>query len=747
MGKRANPRTWLVISVLCVMMGTPAIAAGATIYVDATRNGDGSSWANAYKYLQDALSAAASGDEVWVAEGIYIPDRSLANPDGSGDRFAAFQLETGVGIYGGFPGGGGLWDDRNPNACQTILSGDLNGDDVGFNNNAENSYHVVTALGTDDSAVLDGFVITAGNADGSGIDGDGGGMYGYQSSSMITHCTFTANFTKKRGAAIANKQSNITVANCMFKDNLADNAGGAIFNQNSDPTIINCTFIDNSAGIFGGGIHNCSASNETVVNCTFTGNSSGSYGGGITNDSSSSVVINCILWDNTAPSGAQLSLHSGGSLTISYCCLQGSSPAIYNSGSGSITWGLGNIADNPQFESDNYHIQGGSPCIDAGDPEGDYTGQTDVDGEPRAMGQFVDIGSDEVFILVYYVDDDAPGDPGPGNPDVSDPLENGSQQHPFDSIQEAVDAAMDGATINFLDGTYTGLGNRDIDLYGKAITLCSVNGAAKCIIDCQGSGRGFDFHSGETQQTIVAGFTITNGQADLGGAVRCVNSSPQIANCVISDNKPDGIWTQGDGAWIIGNTQITSNNLTGDGTLQLEPNTVINMHDSHIFCNLSGPGTLKVNIHTELIIGGDAVVDLYNPDGPNANGGIECEGPLQVTDNVQIRNANINVIIASIEGNSKISSCGITVKSTAPYGQFFIGPDVDVTYCEFHADGDRYVNMEPSTYAALFQDNKIFVTVNEGVGKTWGGLFEARGQDDLVNHSCEPNEFLCQVAP
>ncbi|MHC4545521.1 MAG: hypothetical protein ACYTDW_14210, partial [Planctomycetota bacterium] len=366
----------------------------------------------------------------------------------------------------------------------------------------------------------------------------------------------------------------------------------------------------------------------------------------------------------------------------------------------------------------------------------------------RVMGQGVDIGSDEVFILFYYVDDDAPDDPGPGDPDISDPLENGSVQHPFDSIQEAIDAgAVTETIITVLDGTYTGTGNHDIDFDGKVINLYSQNGPANCIIDCEGSGRGFDFHSGETQQTIVAGFTITNGQADFGGAVRCVNSSPQIDNCVISDNKPDGIWTEGDGAWIVGNTQIISNNLTGNGTLQLEPNTIINMHGSNIFCNLSGPGTVKVNIHTELTIGDDAVIDLYNPDDPNANGGIECEGPLQVTDNVQIRNANINVIVASIEDNSDVSYCRVSVNSTAPYGQFFIGPNVDVTYCEFHGDGDRHVNMEPSTYAGLFENNKTYITVNEGKGQTWGGLFEARGLDNLVPHSCEPNEFLCQVAP
>jgi hypothetical protein len=747
MGKRAKLKTWLVISALLLMAGAPAIAAGATIYVDATMNGDGSSWVNAYKYLQDALAVATSGDEIRVTEGIYIPDRNLANHDGSGDRAASFYLKTGVGIYGGFPVGGGLWDERDPNAYQTILSGDLNGDDVGFTNNAENSFHVVRALGTDATAVLDGFIVTAGNANGSGIDGYGGGMSSDLSSPVITTCVFKGNFTTRRGGAIHNKRSETVVTYCMFEGNSAVNAGGAIYNQNSFPTIANCTFIDNSTVNYGGGIHNGSASNAMIINCTFTGNSAGNSGGGIGNDTSGSTVINCILWDNTAPNGSEVSLQSGSSISISYCCLQDSLPAIYNDGSSSIAWGLGNIADNPLLEPDNYHIQGGSPCINAGDPSLDYTGQTDIDGESRVMGQYVDIGSDEVFILIYYVDDDAAGDPGPGDPGVSDPLENGSQQHPFDSIQEAIDASDGHATINVLDGTYTGSGNRDIDFYGKAIILRSLNGAATCIIDCEGLGRGFDFHSGETQQTIVAGFTITNGQADSGGAVRCVNSSPQISNCVVSDNKPDGIWTEGDGAWIIGNTQIISNNLTGNGTLQMEPNTVINMHGSNILCDLSGPGTIKVNIYTELTIGGDSVVDLSNPDDPNANGGIECEGPLRVTDNVQIRNANINVIVASIEDNSDVSYCRVCVNSTAPYGQFFIGPDVDVTYCEFHGDGDRHVSLEPSTYVGVFENNKTYITINEGVGQTWGGLFEARGLDNLVGHSCEPNEFLCQVAP
>ena len=84
-------------------------------------------------------------------------------------------------------------------------------------------------------------------------------------------------------------------------------------------------------------------------------------------------------------------------------------------------------------------------------------------------------------------------DPAPGDPDVSDPLEDGSVEHPFDAIQEAVDAAPDGSTIVVLDGTYVGFGNRDIDFAGRALTLQSLNGAPNCIIANTTKGKGVSF--------------------------------------------------------------------------------------------------------------------------------------------------------------------------------------------------------------------------------------------------------------
>jgi len=106
------------------------------------------------------------------------------------------------------------------------------------------------------------------------------------------------------------------------------------------------------------------------------------------------------------------------------------------------------------------------------------------------------------------------------------------------TIQAAIDAAVGGDTIRIAEGTYTGIGNRDIDFNGKAITVTSENGPFNCIIDCEGEGRGFYFHNSETQTSILSGITITNGYADRGGGIRCT-SSPIVTNCRIIGNNAE----------------------------------------------------------------------------------------------------------------------------------------------------------------------------------------------------------------
>ncbi len=108
-----------------------------------------------------------------------------------------------------------------------------------------------------------------------------------------------------------------------------------------------------------------------------------------------------------------------------------------------------------------------------------------------------------------------------------------------ETLQRVVDDNLD-VFLNYrekyYDGIYTGPGNRDIDFKGKAITVRSENGPLNCIIDSQGLGRGFYFHTTEDAGSVLSGFTITNGQADSGGGIYCVSASPSITDCRIIAN-------------------------------------------------------------------------------------------------------------------------------------------------------------------------------------------------------------------
>ncbi len=116
----------------------------------------------------------------------------------------------------------------------------------------------------------------------------------------------------------------------------------------------------------------------------------------------------------------------------------------------------------------------------------------------------------------------------------------------YPTIQAGIDAAVDGDTVLVADGRYTGIGNKNLDFHGKAITVRSASGDPNlCIIDCQGDGRGFYFHSGEDPDSIIDGLTITNGYAyppsvlpnvGQGGGVYCSNSSPTLTNCTLIEN-------------------------------------------------------------------------------------------------------------------------------------------------------------------------------------------------------------------
>ncbi|MHC4423293.1 MAG: right-handed parallel beta-helix repeat-containing protein, partial [Planctomycetota bacterium] len=338
---------------ICFFLAPPA-AGQSVLYVDANATGgdDGSSWDDAYNYLQDALAEAnsisGSPVEIWVAEGTYKPDQGLDTPSGRADTF---QLINGVAIYGGFPSSGDPnWNDRDPNAYETILSGDIGTPDV----NMDNSYHVVTGNGTYETAVIDGFIISGGNANGSYPYNRGGGMHNLQGSPTVTNCTFIGNLAGEDGGGMYNRYSSSPIVNnCAFNGNWADQDGGGVCNfDNSNPTLIDCSFSGNWAGDDGGGVYNQRNSNPTLINCSFTGNSVGHDGGGIGNWASNPTLNNCTFSGNSAiDDGGGIWCWWGSSPTITGCTINGNTAGgfgggVYSDPNGSPTVNNCTISNN-----------------------------------------------------------------------------------------------------------------------------------------------------------------------------------------------------------------------------------------------------------------------------------------------------------------------------------------------------------------------------------------------------------------
>ncbi|MES2774449.1 MAG: choice-of-anchor Q domain-containing protein [Bacteroidota bacterium] len=398
------------------------------VYVNglAVGNNGGRDWANAFTDLKTAINAIptinASGcnvTQIRVAAGTYKPTTGT-------DRNASFAMLNNIAIYGGFAGNEPANYDlslRNFTANTTILSGN-----IGTAGNADNSYNVIKNLGNslNNTAKLDGFTITGGNANGGNIVPTsnlncGGGMYNSQSSPSISNCVFTNNSAigsaNTGGGGMFNYNSaSPTISKCSFIGNTATSGGGGLFNNfGCSPAISNCIFTTNTSSGNGGGIHNYSSSNPIITscrftgnsaagggglynafgipsltNCIFTGNNGGSNGGAIFQNNASLSLVNSSFSGNQATSGAGLKnmsdLAVAGSTSISNSIFWGDADTeivTTNSGFGNavtnITYsivqgghaGVGNLNVNPQFVLHaDYHLKDQSPAIDAGTATG-----------------------------------------------------------------------------------------------------------------------------------------------------------------------------------------------------------------------------------------------------------------------------------------------------------------------------------------------------------------------------------------
>ncbi len=363
--------------------------AGVIRYVDddADLGGDGLAWDTAYVFLQDALADAIASDgavtEIAVAQGRYTPDQDEAGRVMPGDRSATLQLISGVSLQGGYAGiGAADPNDHDPGLYITTLSGDLAGDDgPEFVNNAENSFHVVTGSGVDSTAILEGFHVVAGHANGLVGDKSAAGLRNVNGSPTIRICTFAGNFAVEVGGGMRNDDgANPSISQCTFIENaaflgggvgntfasavitdcvfiqnevdsLGGGAGAGIYSHGSDPIVTNCLFEENRGNAFfsrSGSLPTlirCQFVNNiafraaaldsrgswsTVIDCTFVGNISdnpfGFPGGGAVSVFDASVFVRCsFVANSSATVGGALLLESSGDCMFVECVFEGNS--------------------------------------------------------------------------------------------------------------------------------------------------------------------------------------------------------------------------------------------------------------------------------------------------------------------------------------------------------------------------------------------------------------------------------------
>ncbi len=284
----------------------------STVYVDANALGmnDGSTWDDAYQDLNTAMADAIDGQSLWVATGVYFPAEETEPGD---SRSASFSLRDGLKLHGGFAGGETSLDERDVVANPTVLSGDLAGDDgIGGVNHAENAYHVVTADGVDASAVLDGFVVTAGAADGAFPHELGGGMTATGGGDpTVRRCVFVDN-RARIGGGVGHRGGQSQLIDCDFVANEAETEGGAIWNAiNVTPMMLRCRFAGNQ-GRFGGAIAWQQFADTVIRGSVFVGNVADEAGGAMRmNNMSDQQISRCTFADNRAPRGATMALDTG----------------------------------------------------------------------------------------------------------------------------------------------------------------------------------------------------------------------------------------------------------------------------------------------------------------------------------------------------------------------------------------------------------------------------------------------------
>lgn len=518
------------------------------VYVDkdATGNNDGSSWANAFTNLQDAIDEITIiNQEIWVADGTYLPTHNinLSNTD----REKTFYIKKHVKIYGGFDGTETQRKDRDPKTNVVVLSGDLNQNDSTSNlttneaSRSENSYHVVTLKGKIDTRViLDGLTISGGNANANhklDCAVAKASQYDHRNNAAINlnpvnvndiikldinNCIIENNSAKygaisrtspcgtKTVTVDFNIKNSIVRKNYSSLGSIVSVAGSGGYGIHTKSKMINSLFYENdsdgSSSVLALSSSTAASGKPTsisgteIINCTIANNTSSNLKAISLNRANTVKFYNTIIYGNGSIN--PINLESGTKPTVESCLIQGGQ--------------FGASYEDAKFTdatNEDFTLQASSYAVDKGDnSKVPATVETDLAGEKRIKHNAVDIGAYESNHAklpegVYeFVDLNATGT-GDGS----------SWQNAYTDIQTAI-TQNSGKTILVAAGTY----KPTVTSNSKPITASNpreatflINKKVKMIGSLASGSQSVDYQDITNTPTILSGDVNGNDNANL----------------------------------------------------------------------------------------------------------------------------------------------------------------------------------------------------------------------------------------